>query len=726
MDPIENAAEMPETQEKPVSAFRTVPDERAMPMPAQDLERWEGQSRERQSPPHPSTRFRRCLIVLATFVITAAASSEMYNVMNVRGLTTLQVALLVAFTLNFVWIALPFVSGVAGFAVLLRGRSANGLVIPPSQPTPMLTTRTALLMPIYNEEPHRIFASMQAIYESLEAIGALESFDFFILSDTTEPQVWLDEEAAFWQLRQRTEGDERIFYRHRAKNIRRKAGNIADFCRRWGAYYDHMIVLDADSLMTGEVLVRLSAAMQANPDAGVIQTLPLVVKRNTLFARAQQFAARIYGPVIAAGLAYWHLGDSSYWGHNAIIRTKAFMDHAGLPDLPGAPPFGGMIMSHDFVEAALMRRAGWKIYLTPELRGSYEESPPSLLDVAERDRRWCQGNLQHSRIVPARGLHWLSRLHLMMGIMSYVASPIWLIFIVLGFLLALQAHFIRPEYFTESFALFPTWPVFDPERAVRLFVLTMGVLLAPKFFGYVILCKDRQTVRLCGGRLRAGLSVILETILSTLMAPMTMLMQTAAVVGIMTGRYGGWNAQRRDDGSIPLRVVVRRHLVHTLLGVFLAAAAYAVSPPFLAWLSPVVIGLLLSIPVSAAVGRQDLGQAARRLGLLVTPEETVPPPILQRANELSHELTEKHRRRTVDVFERLVRDPDLYDLHMTMVFPQPKRRKGEFDADLLMGLAKLSDVDSLKEASELLSNREKLMVLHDWAGLNRLRELVNA
>lgn len=722
MDPIKDAAELSGAQEKPAGAFRTVPDEMANSMPIQDLRRWERHRRAKQSPSHPSTRFRRSLIVFATLVITAAASYEMYQVLSVRSLTALQIALLVVFPLNFVWIALPFVSGVAGFAILLRGHTAGDLVIPPLQPTPMLTTRTALLMPIYNEEPHRIFASIQAIYESLEAIGALESFDFFILSDTTEPHIWLDEEAAFWQLRQRTEGYERIFYRHRAKNTRRKAGNIADFCQRWGGRYDHMIVLDADSLMTGEALVRLAAAMQANPEAGVIQTLPLVVNRNTLFARAQQFAARVYGPVIAAGLAYWHLGDSSYWGHNAIIRTQAFIDHAGLPDLPGPPPFGGLIMSHDFVEAALMRRAGWKIYLTPTLAGSYEESPPSLLDIAERDRRWCQGNLQHSRLVPARGLHWLSRLHLIMGIMSYVASPIWLIFIVLGFLLALQAHFIRPEYFTESFALFPSWPVFDPERAVRLFVLTMAVLLAPKFLGYVVLCTDRQAVHLCGGRLRAGLSVILETILSALMAPVMMLMQSAAVIGIMTGRHGGWNAQRRDDGSIPLRVIARRHLVHTILGMLLAAAAYAVSPPFLAWLSPVVVGLLLSIPVSAAVGRQDLGRAARRLGLLVTPEEAVPPAVLQRANDLSHELITK-RQHTPDVFERLIRDSDLYALHKAMLSPQPEHRKGEFDADLLMGLAKLSDADSLQEASDMLSTREKLVVLHDWAGLNRLREL---
>ena len=325
-----------------------------------------------------------------------------------------------------------------------------------------------------------------------------------------------------------------------------------------------MVVLDADSLMTGQALVQLVAAMEAHSDAGLIQTLPLVINRNTLFARAHQFAARLYGPIIATGLAYWHRGDSNYWGHNAIIRTKAFIDHAGLPDLPGQPPFGGHIMSHDFVEAALIRRAGWKVYLVPEITGSYEESPPSLIDFAERDRRWCQGNLQHSRIVPAAGLYWLSRLHLVMGIMSYLASPIWLLFIVLGILLALQAHFLRPAYFPKEFALFPTWPIFDPERALRLFVGTMAVLVAPKVFGYILLLKDRQTVRRCGGALRTGMSVLVEIVLSSLIAPVMMLMQSAEVVGIVTGRDAGWKAQRRDDGSIPFRAIARRHRSHTV------------------------------------------------------------------------------------------------------------------------------------------------------------------
>jgi membrane glycosyltransferase len=705
------------------AVFQSVPEEIDTPMPVQDLRQWESTSQTRQAAPRRAVQVRRAAMISATLALTAVAGYEMYRVLSVRGMTALQIALLVVFTINFIWIAFPFVSGLIGFILACCGRSVSGINLPPLQPTPMLRTRTALLMPIYNEDSQRVFAGVQAIYESLEAVGAMAYFDFFILSDSTEPNIWLDEEVEFYHLRRRTGDNERLFYRHRRKNIRRKAGNIEDFCRRWGARYDHMIILDADSLMTGETLLRLVAAMEANPDAGLIQTVPLVVNRNTLFARAQQFAARVYGPVISTGLAYWHAGDSSYWGHNAIIRTKAFMEHAGMPELPGRPPFGGFILSHDFVEAALLRRAGWRIYLVPELSGSYEESPPSLLDFAVRDQRWCQGNLQHSRLLLAKGFHWMSRLHLGMGIMSYLASPIWFLFIMLGILLALQAHFIRPEYFTEKVSLFPTWPVFDSERAIRLFVLTMAVLLAPKVFGYVLLCKDWQTVRLCGGRLRAGLSVLFETLLSTLIAPVTMVMQSVVVIGILTGRAVTWQTQRRDEGRVSLRDAVRRHLSHTLCGIILAIVAYAVSPPFLAWLSPVLFGLLLAIPVCVITSRQDLGRTVRQWGFLVTPEETVPPMVLRRANTLAHELTEK-RPQVADALERLTNNPELCALHAAMLPPPQVRRKGEFDVDLLVGLAKLAESDHIREASAMLSRQEKFALLGHWTGFRRLGRLL--
>jgi membrane glycosyltransferase len=703
--------------------FRSMPEETATPMPVQDLAQWDASSRVSHQHDRSPARLRRTIVCAATLALTAVASYEMYEVLNAGRMTMLQVALLVVFTINFAWIALPCVNGLIGFVALWRGRRVSGITLPSLPQVSSLTTRTALLMPIYNEAPQRVFARLQAIYESLDALGALEPFDIFILSDTTEPEIWLEEEAGFWELRQRTKGEARIFYRHRRQNVGRKAGNIADFCRRWGAQYHHMVVLDADSVMTGKALVQLVAAMQSSDDAGLIQTVPLVINRHTLFARAHQFAARMYGSVVATGLAYWHLGDSNYWGHNAIIRTRAFIDHAGLPDLPGQPPFGGLIMSHDFVEAALIRRAGWKVYLAPEITGSYEESPPSLMDFAERDRRWCQGNLQHSRVVPAAGFHWLSRFHLVMGIMSYLASPIWLLFIVFGILLALQAHFLRPEYFPKEFTLFPTWPTFDPERALRLFVGTMAVLVAPKVFGYLLLLKDHQAVRLCGGALRIGMSVVVELVISSLIAPVMMLMQSAEVMGIVTGRDAGWKAQRRDDGSIPFRVVARHHRTHTFCGIALAVAAYAVSPVLLAWLAPVVLGLVLAIPVSAVTGWQALGQAVRRLGLLATPEEIDPPAVLRRTNELTFEWTATRPQMT-EIFARLTHDAQLRALHAMLLPTTHERRRGEYDVDLLLGLAKLDDAHSLEEAAALLTEREKLAVLGNRTGFERLCQLM--
>ena len=324
------------------------------------------------------------------------------------------------------------------------------------------------------------------------ATGAAGQFDIFILSDTTDPDIFIAEEAAFLALRQRLP-DARVYYRHRPKNDAKKAGNIAEWLQRFGGHYEQLIVLDADSLMTGDTLVRLVAAMERNPGVGLIQTFPVMVNATTPFARVQQFAGRLYGPLIAYGLAWWHGADSNYWGHNAVLRTRAFAESAGLPVLSGPRPIGGHILSHDFVEAALMRRAGWAVVMAPALPGSYEECPPSLTEYAARDRRWCQGNLQHAGVLSARGLHWVTRLHLATGIGSYVAAPLWLLFLFIGILISLQAQFIRPEYFPKTFTLYPQWPAQDPVRAAYVFAGTMALLLLPKLLGYLAMLPDRAT-----------------------------------------------------------------------------------------------------------------------------------------------------------------------------------------------------------------------------------------
>jgi len=541
-----------------------MPPERHLNMPTQSLRSWPAGSERRLAAPqlHSTPWLARILVFGGALALTAYGAWEMYQVVSVSRTTILQWLLLALFTMNFSWIAVAFTSALLGFLVLLVSRGGGG-ALPRS-----LAAKVAVVMPVYNEKTSRTFAAFEAIRESIEATGHGGAFDYFVLSDSTDPDAWVAEERAFLELRGRLGPNARIYYRHRPKNYHRKAGNIADFVSRWGGHYEHMLVLDADSLMTGECIVRLAAAMEADPDAGIIQTLPLIINRNTFFARLQQFAARVYGPVIATGLSAWMGRDGNYWGHNAIIRTAAFAAHAGLPDLKGRPPLGGHILSHDFVEAALIRRAGWTVYMLPELEGSYEESPPSLIDLSARDRRWCQGNLQHTRVIGAKGLKLPTRQHFATGIMSYLASPFWLFQLIVGIALVLQTTYIRPEYFARDFRLFPVWPRFDPERALALFALTMGILLAPKIFGLLLMLTRSAGRRACGGAIRLVLSAAIEIVFSALLAPILMLIQSGSVFQILLGRDTGWRPQRRDDGSIPFRDIVRRHRWHAALGAF--------------------------------------------------------------------------------------------------------------------------------------------------------------
>ena len=385
------------TQALPLS----LPPPAPLAMPPQSLTQW--QAADAQLAPantlaEPRWR-RRLLLAIVTLGTTGLGCYELGRVFTPGGISVIEIVLMVLFTANFVWIALSFWTGLAGLFALWRGAPAltTGLLPPATQ----LTTRTAIIMPVYHESPQRVFGALECIYREIEASGEIHTFDFFVLSDSTDTNAWIAEEQAWDLSRRRLGANGRFFYRRRYENTARKAGNLAEFCRRWGGHYQQMLVFDADSVMCGSTVVRLARLMQSNPHAGIIQTIPRLVNRNTLFARTHQFAGSCYGPVLAAGLAWWYLGDGNYWGHNAIIRLSAFAGHAGLPTLPGGPPFGGLVLSHDFVEAALMRRAGWRVYLLPDDEGSFEEAPPSMIDHALRDRRWCQGNLQHMRVIGA-------------------------------------------------------------------------------------------------------------------------------------------------------------------------------------------------------------------------------------------------------------------------------------------------------------------------------------
>ena len=691
-----------------------LPVENRLSMPTQSLSDWPHEA-SRQAAARQTARapwLSRIVVFGGAALLTAYGAREMYYVVSVSRTTALQYVLLALFVVNFSWIAVAFTSAVLGFAKLLvSGRR------PPQAGAGSLARRTAIVMPVYNELTSRTFAALEAIRRSVEATGHGPAFDYFVLSDSTNPDSWVAEERAFLALRESIGPDSRLYYRHREKNHHRKAGNIADFVTRWGGAYDHMLVLDADSLMTGDCIVSLARAMEADPGAGIIQTLPYLVNRNTLLARLQQFAARVAGPVIATGLDSWSGRDGNYWGHNAIIRTRAFAQSCGLPDLKGRPPFGGHVLSHDFVEAALIRRAGWSVSMLPRLAGSYEESPPSLIDLSVRDRRWCQGNLQHSRIIGARGLKLSSRQHFATGIMAYLASPFWLFQLVVGLALVLQTTYIRPEYFSRDFRLFPAWPRFDPERALWLFALTMGILVAPKLFGLVLMLLDRAGSRACGGAIRLGASFLIELILSALIAPILMLVQSGSVFQILVGGDTGWNPQRRDDGSIPLRDIVRRHRWHTVLGIVAGGSAFMIATSLFLWMSPTILGLVLSIPLSWVSGSLATGLALKRFGLLLTPDEIRPPEIVAEANALQRE----NARRGFDEDDALLvmhADSSLRERHEAMLPHRPHRHRGEFDIDQVMAEAKIIDASTISEAAAWLKPRERMVVLNDRALLN--------
>jgi membrane glycosyltransferase len=695
-----------------------MPQEVPLDMPVQSFEKWSKKQRYQWQEPE---RFQnpiaaRLLVFGGALLVTAIGGWQMYQVVSVGGVTPLEWALTILFLVNFSWIALAFTSGILGFLSLLRRVSPLGQDAPPSD----LKAKTAVLMPIYNEAPSRVFGAMSAMIEDIRQTGQISAFDFFFLSDTTDNDVWIAEERAFAAMRAEMPADVRVFYRHRLKNTARKAGNIADFVSRWGGAYEHMLVLDADSVMSGVTMVDLAWRMENDPDAGIIQTLPLIINRNTLFARLQQFAARIYGPVIAEGLRIWMARDGNYWGHNAIIRTKAFASHAGMPDLKGAPPFGGHILSHDFVEAALVRRAGYAVYMVPGIVGSYEESPPSLIDLAARDRRWCQGNLQHSRVIGAKGLHWATRQHFATGIMSYLASPLWMMQLIVGIIIVLQSKFVRPEYFTNEFTLFPTWPRFDAERSLNLFAATMVILLAPKIFGFILAQADHAVRRACGGPVRLTGSFFIEIIMSALLAPVMMLIQSGAVFQILAGRDTGWKPQRRDDGSIPFRDIVRRHRTHVLLGLIAGVAAFLIAPSLFAWMSPTIIGLILSIQLSWASGQ--LGIWLRRRGLLLTPEEAAPPLVSVAANAGIARFAEKGLDEGNAIL-LLHKDASLRQMHAEMLPSSPLRKKGEFIAERALAEAKLSEAATIGEAVAWLKPKEAHYVLADRALLAMMSRL---
>ena len=428
--------------------------------------------------------------------------------------------------------------------------------------------------------------------------------------------------------------------------------------------------------------------------------------------------------MLATGLAFWHRGVSNFWGHNAIIRTRAFIESAGLPVLPGRPPFGGQILSHDFVEAALLNRAGWRVCMVPDLPGSYEEIPPSLIDFAMRDRRWAQGNLQHSRVLFASGLHWVSRVHMAMGIMAYVSALVWLLFLVIALSLTLQSIYTVPQYFTDDFSLFPHWPMQDSARSFELLMLTLGILLLPKVFAYVLALMHPVQRRGFGGGLKLFWGMLIETLLSSLFAHIMMILQSAAVIDVLRGRDSGWKPQRRDDGSMPIGEIFHFHSTHMFIGVCLAALTLYSSFILFLWMLPASLGLVFSGPLSAWSAKRSAGERFRRLGLLQITEENSPPPIAGEAAEVQAKLDEASLQR--EAITHLVQSAKLRRLHRELIQMQPITLESRISPNLAVGRAKLEVSANLTELLNLLKPGEKAALLSDPESLARLEAFIPA
>jgi membrane glycosyltransferase len=689
----------------------SVPPLAELSMPEQNLRRYK---RERRLGwPSLRTFLGRLVTFGGAVALTAYATREMIAVVSVGYVSALQWAMVALFAITFGWISLSATAAVAG--VLFGGvrRRAKGDARPEQ--------RTALVMPIYNESPAGTFSALQAMAEALIERDAAAGFEIFVLSDTTNPDIYIKETAAYHVLREKLGDRLRVWYRRRADNVGRKAGNLHEFVTRWGGRYDFMVVLDADSILAPDTLVTLVREMAADPNLGLLQTVPRLVGGRTLFARLQQFAGRVYGPIVARGICAWQGDDGNYWGHNAIIRTRAFAAAAGLPTLPGKKPFGGLILSHDFVEAALLRRAGWAVRMLPTLGGSWEDSPPSLLDSAARDRRWAQGNIQHLAVILSKGFTWSNRTHMTIGVMSYLASPLWFALIVVGLGTAGHIATVQYEYFTDEMSLFPRWPLFDSERMIRLFIVAMGTLLAPKILGVLRSLVDGELLRTVNP-LRVVLGAVAETILSALYAPIMMMMQIRQVSEIFWGQDSGWSTQSRKHSRTPWLTLARRHWLQTLAGLVVSVVLFYVSFPLFLWMSPALVGLVFALPLSAASGSVLLARVARFFGCLTIPEEVHVPRVIALRDEAEPRLEELLEGVTI---ERLVSDELARQRHFAAVLPRPPATRGHPDVMFITARAKLGDAQTAAEALSWLSPAERMAVLGDRDLFHVLVRLVN-
>ena len=566
---------------------------------------------------------RRSMFLLLTVISTALATALFADMQPDYDNAFLQYGQLALFALLSAWVVTGFMTAMMGFYVTLFGDDHTLSAKQVEHHTLDQATRTAIIMPICNEDVRTVFAGLRATCESVAVSGHVRSFDVFVLSDSSDPAIIRAERAAWEDLRYRlaSQPDQpqiEVYYRLRKRRTDRKAGNVADFCRRWGKDYRYMVVLDADSVMSGDCLVSMVKLMEANPSAGIIQTATQAIGHVTLHARAQQFGSRVTGRLFTLGMQFWQMGESHYWGHNAIIRIEPFMQHCALAHIKGTGGMSGSIMSHDFVEAALMRRAGYHVWLVADLVGSYEQQPPDLLAELQRDRRWCQGNLQNSRLIAEPGMHPVHRSMFATGAMAYLSAPLWLCFMTMGTALWLSGS-----------PMVSDWAVL-PGELVWLWAWTLCMLFLPRVLGLAAVLLNRQQ-HSYGGTASLLRSALLETLIALLQAPIRMLAHSLFVVIAMTGLKLEWKSPPREAAAVPWKHALQQLAPMSAVVAVLAAGIALIDASALVWLLPVGLPLLLSIPMTVLTSKVGVGTAMRAQNYLLIPEETRSPAVLRRA-----------------------------------------------------------------------------------------------
>ena len=560
---------------------------------------------------------RRLLVLFLNSVTYIAFSAILIIFLGQTGWGLLETGILICFLLFLPWTVLGFWNALIGLYLLHGSKSGLYQVAPylvEADTDKPLRLKTAIVMTLRNEDPARAFARLHVIYESLELTGEASQFAFFVLSDSDNSDIVAREQALFTAWKGIVSRPDSLNYRRRLQNTGFKAGNIVDFCERWGHEYAYMLTLDADSLMDGPTLVRMVRILQAYPKLGILQSLVVGAPARSPFARLFQFGMRAGMRAYTMGQAWWTADCGPYWGHNAMVRVAAFSEHCHLPELSGRAPFGGAILSHDQVEAALMRKGGYEVRVLPLETGSYEDNPTNVIEFLRRDARWCQGNLQYFKLVLWEGLLPVSRFQLIWAILMFLGLPA---FVVIQPLIVLKA--IQWQYETDLVI----WPL------GALYAAFLLASLAPKFVGYLDVFLSHDLLRHYGDRSRFLLSVMSELAFSFLLGAITTVSTSVFMASLLIGKSQKWIAQSRDAGRVHLFEAVWRFWPHTLFGLALFFYAWPASPLLVIVSLPLTLGFLLAIPFAVITAQPEWGSKMRKSGLGSIPEEIDPPQVLE-------------------------------------------------------------------------------------------------